>query len=218
MRHSSWSRLFALPFVFILAVMAWAGGPQSQKKNSEEATEREDETILLPTKKIVKFGEVTPTLFRGGQPNAEGLAALKKMGIAIVVDMRSGDRDDEKEAVTQLGMEYHHIPWHCPFPSDEALAKFLKVIEENPGKKVFVHCRLGDDRTGMAVASYRMAEQRWSAEEAMKEMHDFGFSGMHHVICPGLASYEKSFPERLKKNSAFKDLSPHSAAAKDSAK
>ena len=198
--------------------MGWAGSLQAQEKENHKPTEHNDETILLPTDKIVKFGKVSPTLFRGGQPNEEGLEALKKMGIAIVVDMRSGNRDDEKKVVKKLGMEYYHFPWHCPFPSDEALAKFLKVIEQNPGKKVFVHCRLGDDRTGMAVASYRMAEQGWSAEEAMKEMHDFGFGGVHYAICPGLASYEKSFPERLKKNSAFKDLSAHPATGKDSAK
>ncbi len=218
MRLSLRPGLLALALLCFIASGAGSAAQQSQDKKSEKPTERNDETILLPTKKIVKFGEVTPTLFRGGQPNAEGLAALRKMGIAIVVDMRSGNRDDEKKLVTQLGMEYHHIPWHCPFPSDDALAKFLKVIEENPGKKVFVHCRLGDDRTGMAVASYRMAEQGWSEEEAMKEMHDFGFSGVHYMICPGLASYEKGFPDRLKKNSAFKDLSARSSSAKESSK
>jgi len=155
---------------------------------------------------LSNFGEVTPNLYRGGQPGADGLKALHKMGVSIVVDMRGGHSEHEQRAVEELGMEYISIPWHCPFPSDEPLIKFLKVIEKNPGRRIFVHCRLGDDRTGMAIASYRMAEQERSADEAMKEMKLFGFSGIHHAICPTLARFEKEFPEHLKTNPAFKEL------------
>jgi protein-tyrosine phosphatase len=77
------------------------------------------------------------------------------------------------------------------------------VVHENKGKKIFVHCRLGDDRTGMMVAAYRMAEEGWTADEAMNEMRSFGFTKSHHLICPGLARYEKSFPKRLKNDPAF---------------
>jgi len=157
---------------------------------------------------LPNFAEVTPNLFRGGQPGADGLEALKKMGVTIVVDMRGSRSDHERQVVMKLGMHYVSIPWHCPFPKAEAFAKFLHVVQENPGKKIFVHCRLGDDRTGMAIASYRMAVQGWSADEAMKEMELFGFRGVHHAICPGLASYEKKFPKELKTNAAFAGLAP----------
>ena len=152
------------------------------------------------------FGEVTPNLYRGGQPGADGLKELKTMRVSIVVDMRGSQSDHEKKAVEDLGMDYVSIPWHCPFPSDEPFIKFLKLVEQNPGKKIFVHCRLGDDRTGLAIATYRMAEEGWSADEAMKEMELFGFRDVHRVICPTLAHYEKEFPKHLKTNPAFKEL------------
>jgi protein tyrosine/serine phosphatase len=155
---------------------------------------------------LPNFGEVTPNLYRGGQPGADGLKALKKMGVSIVIDMRGNKSKHEQAAVEELGMEYVSIPWHCPFPDDAPFVKFLNLIERNHGKKIFVHCRLGDDRTGMAIASYRMAEDGWSADEAMKEMELFGFGGVHRVICPALAHYEKEFPKHLKTNSAFKEL------------
>jgi len=160
----------------------------------------------LHTKGIPNFGEVTPNVFRGAVPTQEGLEALKQLGINIVVDMR-GTNKEEEATVTKLGMEYIAIPSHCPFPSDAPFAKFLRVIRENPDKKVFVHCRLGDDRTGMAVAAYRMANEGWSPDEAMKEMKAFGFTTLHHAICPGMASYEHNFPEHLKSSQAFKELS-----------
>jgi len=161
---------------------------------------------------VPNFGKVTPNLFRGALPSTEGLEALKKLGIGVVVDLR-GRSQSEEAAAAKLGMQYIAIPSHCPFPKDEPFAKFLRVIRENPDKKVFVHCRLGDDRTGMAVAAYRMAEEGWTADEAMKEMKTFGFSAVHHAMCPGLADYEESFPQRLKTSTAFKELRQPDAPA-----
>ena len=92
-------------------------------------------------------------------------------------------------------MQFVSIPWHCPFPSDKPFARFLKLVQDNSRKKVFVHCRLGDDRTGMAVAAYRMADQGWTAEEAMNEMTDVRiYPGCIMRSVPGLAHYEGHLP------------------------
>lgn len=149
-------------------------------------------------KGVPNFGKVTPTLFRGAQPSEKGFEALAKMGVDIVVDARGERAASEGKEVNRLGMKYVAIPWHCSFPHDDVFARFLKLLRENPGKKVFVHCRLGDDRTGMMVAAYRMADEGWTADEAMLEMQHFGFTRTHHFICPRLAPYEQSFPKRLK--------------------
>ena len=167
----------------------------------------------VKTKGIPNFGEVTPNLYRGAQPSNEGLESLKDMGINLVVDLRGGASKEEEETAKKLGMQYISIPSHCQSPQDETFAKFLRVVRENPAKKTFVHCQLGVDRTGMAVASYRMAEEGWSANEALKEMRAFGFNTLHRAMCPGLADYEGGFPERLKSNQAFKELQPYPAAA-----
>ncbi|MGA7629416.1 MAG: dual specificity protein phosphatase family protein [Terriglobales bacterium] len=155
---------------------------------------------------ISDFGEVTPRLFRGAQPNHAGFRALSKMGVSIVVDTRGNRSKSEGREVRRLGMRYVAIPWHCPFPHDEAFAKFLRLLRDNPDKKVFVHCRLGDDRTGMMIAAYRMADEDWTADEAMREMRKFGFSEAHHLICPTLASYEEHLPERLRTNPLFRGV------------
>lgn len=153
---------------------------------------------------LPNFGEVTPNLFRGAQPERDGYRTLSTMGVEIVVDMR-GDQS-EQSSVERLGMKYVSIPWDPHSPSDEIIARFLKVVEENPDKKIFVHCHGGIDRTGMAIASYRMAKEGWSAGEAMKEMKLFGFSGFHNLRFGTLARFEKDFPEHLKADSAFWEL------------
>lgn len=162
---------------------------------------------------IANFGEVTATLYRGGYPSPQGLESLKKMGVSIIIDMRGGASKAEGSAATGLGMQYISIPWRCPFPTDKPFARFLKIINDNQGKKIFVHCRLGDDRTGLAIATYRMANEGWSPDEAMNEMKEFGFTGIHRFICPGIPSYESQFPKRLQADPAFKDLRPSGTAS-----
>ena len=158
----------------------------------------------LKAKGIPNFGQVTPTLYRGGQPSAEGFEKLAHMGIDIVVDTGRSKRDET--LIKNLGMAYISLPWYCPFPRDEVFERFIKITRENPGKKIFVHCRLGDDRTGMMIAAYRMGQQGWTAKEAIQEMHEFGYRGAHHLMCPGLAGYEKSFPRRLQNEPVFENL------------
>ena len=161
---------------------------------------------MIPVQSVPKFGEVTPQLFRGAQPSSEGLEFLAKMGVGIIVNLRPGEHPDEEAQATRLGMRYVSIPWHCYHPNDASIAAFLTLLRENPDKKIFVHCELGTDRTGMSVAAYRISAQGWSAEEAMKEMQAFGFSSAHRVTCRGLAGYEETFPSAFKTGDAFQKL------------
>jgi len=170
------------------------------------STARQSSLNKSMRKDLPNFGEASTTLYRGGQPSKRGFRILAKMGVNIVVDLR-GSRDSERKIVTHLGMQYVALPWHCWFPKDEIFAQFLTLLRKNPGKKIFVHCRLGDDRTAMMIASYRMAQEGWSAERAEKEMEKFGFSFAHRrLICPGLSSYEEKFPQRFKTSPAFRHL------------
>jgi protein tyrosine phosphatase (PTP) superfamily phosphohydrolase (DUF442 family) len=163
---------------------------------------------MIPVKGIPKFGEVSPQLFRGGQPSSEGLGFLADLGVGIIVNLRPGDHPEEEEEASRLGMRYISIPWQCYHPNDAAMANFLTVLRENPGKKIFVHCELGSDRTGMSIAAYRMSAQGWTAEEAMTEMQVYGFSSSHHLSCRGLAGYEQAFPSAFKSHLEFLNLRP----------
>jgi protein tyrosine phosphatase (PTP) superfamily phosphohydrolase (DUF442 family) len=152
---------------------------------------------------VRNVGQVTPTLYRGGQANEEGWQNLAKMGVDIVVDLRVTREGHEREQVTKAGMRFVSIPWECFNPNDNNVVRFLEVLRENPGKKVFVHCYTGDDRTGLEIAAYRMAEQGWTSKKARDEMQAFGFNFFHRRICPRMGAYETHFPERFAKDEAF---------------
>lgn len=196
--------------VFVVALLAGTIGIASQKQpqpetNADPPGEKHSIARRLAVKGIPRFGEVTPMLYRGAQPTREGFGKLAEMGVNIVVDLR-GSRESERRLVTGLGMQYVPLPWQCFHPQDEQFAQFLTLLRENRGKKVFVHCKVGDDRTGMDIAAYRMAEQGWTAEEARKEMEIFGVNWFHKAICFPLSGYEREFPERFKTDSAFRSL------------
>ena len=145
---------------------------------------------------ILNAGKVADQLYRGAQPHLQALTQLKKMGIATIVDLRAEDagmRDQEKKEADRLGIHFVSIPvggWSNP--TNDQIAQFLSVFDGH--SKVFVHCRLGKDRSGVFVASYRIAIQKWTPEQAIREMYDFGFNGFWH---PGMMSFVRSFPARL---------------------
>jgi tyrosine-protein phosphatase SIW14 len=104
-------------------------------------------------------------LLRGAQPSAQGLAELKKLGVTTIVDLRgnSGPVDWERAQAESLGMRFVNIPvlgWSAP--NDTKVAQFLKVVQQDPTQKIFMHCYYGEDRTGVMVATYRIAQQNWT--------------------------------------------------------
>ena len=147
---------------------------------------------------IHNAGKVTEALYRGAQPKETGLPELKKLGITTVVDLRGEDREKiewERKTTESLGMRFMHIPvsgWSPP--TDEQLVQFLSLFRGDPREKIFVHCRFGDDRTGVFVAAYRMALEKWPSEQATKEMYFFGFNGFWH---PAMIQFVRDFPARL---------------------
>ena len=163
---------------------------------------------------VQNFGQVDANLLRGAQPTNEGFEQLSKMGVAIVVDLRD-DGQAERSEVTKLGMQYVSIPSHCYTSLDSSVVQFLDLVRRNPDKKIFVHCHVGTDRTGMMVAAYRMTQEGWTAAEARREMEAFGFSFEHQMICPGLADYESKFPHDFATNAVFEKLrsAPQTPAA-----
>jgi protein tyrosine phosphatase (PTP) superfamily phosphohydrolase (DUF442 family) len=147
---------------------------------------------------IHNAGKISDYLYRGAQPKETGLSELKKLGITTIVDLRSEDREKiawERKRAESMGIRFVNIPvsgWSPP--TDEQVAQFLSLLRREPGQKVFVHCRFGDDRTGVFTAVYRMAFEKWPADQAIKEMYFFGFNGLWH---PSMKSFVREFPARL---------------------
>jgi tyrosine-protein phosphatase SIW14 len=78
-----------------------------------------------------------------------------------------------------LGLKYVEIETLATGIDQKEVVKFLKVVADPDNQPVFVHCRRGADRTGCAVAAYRVVEQGWPLDDALAEMHRFRFNPLY---------------------------------------
>ncbi len=118
-------------------------------------------------KGVENFGFISADVWRGAKPTPAGLRTLADMGVKTVIDLRQ----DNECADIPPGVRYVRLPvsaWHSDQVCTSAV---LKAIEARP-KPVFIHCTQGRDRTGLAIAAYRLS-QGMSAEDAMTEVSNF---------------------------------------------
>ena len=184
-------------------VMLCAIGLRAYSAHKDRVAERYAKRVRvavqrLQIKGVENAGKISDSLYRGAQPRGEGYEELKKLGISIVVDLRNskplkreGGETREQLRVEAAGMRYVEIPSNAFFgPTQTQVATFLQLMHDNESKKIFVHCYFGDDRTGVMVATYRIAVDHWTSDEAYNEMRAYHFH--KHLILMG--HFVKVFP------------------------
>jgi tyrosine-protein phosphatase SIW14 len=170
------SPLLALAFVFA-SMPAWAT------------------TIEAPG--VPNFRQVNDHIYRGAQPTDHGWKSLADLGIKTVIDLRRDGEEGghsiaaEARAVEANGMRFVSIPMNgLVAPSDEQISRILALFDS--GEPTFVHCRRGKDRTGTAIACYRIAHEQWTNQKAMDEARSLGL----HWIEIGMKRYIMAFRAR----------------------
>jgi len=155
---------------------------------------------------ISNAGKISDSLFRGSQPDVSRLEELKKLGVTTIVDLRkesSHTREREKIAAESLGMHFVSIPiGGFSTPTSAQLADFFSTVRQMPVQKIFVHCEYGEDRTGVFIASYRIAFDHWTANQAVSEMLYFGFNRHWH---PHMETFVQALPRRLQSDPTLVD-------------
>ncbi len=150
---------------------------------------------------IVNFGKVSDHLYRGAQPDADGIANLKKLGVTMIINLRTTEEIWPPESVqaSDNAILYTNIPLRgLSRPGDRDVARILSVINNAPGP-VFVHCEHGCDRTGTIIACYRIKHDGWDASAAFKEADHYGMSQLER----GMRSYVADFARQSAKKSGF---------------
>ena len=130
------------------------------------------------SKDLPNLYKITENLYRGGQPTEAGIRKLKAMGIKTVIDLRDDDDRAKREEswVKAAGLRFVNIPLSNLFgPKDEKIESILAQIDRSENQPVFIHCKRGADRTGTAIAVYRITHDSWNADQANTEAKKFGF-------------------------------------------
>jgi protein tyrosine/serine phosphatase len=130
---------------------------------------------------LSNVGRVASNIYRGAQPEPQGYITLRKMGIRTVINLRS--LHSEKKAVEEAGMKSVEVPMKVfKDVNQETVRKVIAIMADPANQPVYIHCALGQDRTGAVVAAYRMEVDRWSLAEAEAEMQAFGFNDLWYEL------------------------------------
>lgn len=124
---------------------------------------------------IENFAKVTDNLYRGGKISSmDELLELKnkyRINKIISLDKRSGE--DIDNATKKLGIIHKIFAIGTGHPSQpiSELKKIIPTLENNG--PTYIHCYHGKDRTGMAIAMYRIYKGM-SFQDAIKEAYKYG--------------------------------------------
>jgi len=129
------------------------------------------------------WGEVEPGFYRSGQISRFVLKkALQQHDVKLVVFM-SGDKANrpDVQAEAQICRDLGIERINCGLAGDgtgdiRSYANAIEAISKarREGKPVLVHCHTGSQRTGGAVAYYRMLVEGRPAAEAHAELLQYG--------------------------------------------
>lgn len=155
--------------IFLLPMGALA---YDEYKEQFPAPRNPDWALPLSLPESQNFHQISPELFRAGQPSAIAFKAYKKFGIKTVLCLSEPEKDPPLLAGTGLILE--RFPMKVGGIDDEVIIRALRYINESP-KPVLVHCYRGADRTGAVSAAYRIVFEGWSKEAALDEMINGGF-------------------------------------------
>ncbi len=164
--------------------------------------------------KIDNFGQMDANFYRGAQPGPDDYQSLAKLGIKTIVDLRDDPTDYEKTAAEAAGLKYVLIPmkgWGTPKSSD--MEAFLKLANDPSTGPMYVHCKAGRHRTGVAGAVYRMTKYDWDYDTAYQEMKNYNFTT--DLFHGGFKSYVQHYAQARSAKKAAAPPAPANAAAAD---
>jgi protein tyrosine phosphatase (PTP) superfamily phosphohydrolase (DUF442 family) len=193
-------RLLARSLRYLLAALLVVAGAIGAYELRWGLSHRDEK---LSVDGISNFGRMNARLYRGAQPTAEGFANLRRFGVDVVVRLSLNEEaaESEQRLVESLGMSFVSLPWSTVHrPNDDQVATFLRLVRGHPDRTFFVHCKAGADRTGVFVAAYRIAFDRWTPDAAIDEMKAFRF---RTLFLPHLQAYVEEFPAKLNSEPEF---------------
>lgn len=100
-------------------------------------------------------------VYRGAQPVGDVIGLIRDRKIASVLNLRGGDAADpwyvaEVEATRAAGVDFYDMPMSAvKRPARRELLALLDVLDRCR-YPLFIHCKSGSDRTGLASALYLM--------------------------------------------------------------
>ena len=123
-----------------------------------------------------RFSRVADEIYRGGKPSEKDLRILADVyGIKRIISLDGEIGAEISPMCHMLGIDQVIVP--IGGAESTEMVDFLKehIMELLDVKPAYIHCKHGKDRTGMAVALYRVQGEGWDPQEALDEALSFDF-------------------------------------------
>jgi tyrosine-protein phosphatase SIW14 len=128
---------------------------------------------------IVHFLKVTDGVYRSGRVSERGDEILKSQyGVKTIINIEDDEEFvfQEQRKARELGIEFIWSPMDTGIvPNDKEVDRLLAIMNDPEKQPVLIHCKHGEDRTGLMVGLFRVLVQKWRPEVAYQEMRDLGF-------------------------------------------
>lgn len=119
-----------------------------------------------------------------GQPNQTDFAKLKELGVKNIINLR-GDNEtnwSEQDLVTELGMNYYHIPVQSKADiTIENATKLQSLLNEHQQQTTLLHCA-SSNRVGALVALYNAITLKKPIDEAVEIGKLWGLKSLEGVV------------------------------------
>lgn len=130
----------------------------------------------FPNISIKNFGKMDDSFYRGAQPKPGDYDALAALGIKTIIDLRDDPTDYEKSRAEAANMRYINIGMSDKKkPTEEQIAAFFAVADDESSRPFYVHCVGGRHRTGLIGAMYRYNKYGWDYEQVYREMKNYDY-------------------------------------------
>lgn len=151
--------------------------------------------------RIPNVHKLSDRILRGNSP-LDYMSDLKDLGITDVLIFKNSSKPaeikEEVDGLRAMGLSLDSIS-HVPFPwknlpsevvSCRMILDALRVmvrIERQPESKLYVHCSVGEDRTGLISGLYRVLNDGWKSKQAFRD----------EMCAHGYANASKKKPKKV---------------------
>jgi protein tyrosine phosphatase (PTP) superfamily phosphohydrolase (DUF442 family) len=108
----------------------------------------------------------------GGQPSAQAYANAAANGFRSVLTLRAANDHvnppTERLMVEQNKLRYFNIPPSSKLPRRERVEEFLRLARDPANQPMLINCAFAE-RVAPLMMIFRIVEQGWSQERALKE-------------------------------------------------
>lgn len=118
--------------------------------------------------------QINDVLYRSALPRADDVPWLLQQNVKTVINFY---QKPDSSWLQTSSIEQVHIPLRTDRINDVDVIRVLRSISSAQQQgKVLIHCKHGQNRTGLIAAMYRVLFEGWSKADALAEMQ-FGYGG-----------------------------------------